>query len=98
MEQGQRSESAIGCAMLRAAHLLWDDPPKIFEDPFAMRLSGCENEAALRTELDRRGAELARRTSAEVALAFRRYSTAMPVMRSRYIEDEVEQAIGRGLS
>jgi hypothetical protein len=31
MEGGQPSDSAIGCAMLRAAHLLWDDPPKIFE-------------------------------------------------------------------
>jgi len=32
--------------MLRAAHLLWDDPPKIFEDTLALRFSGCENEAA----------------------------------------------------
>jgi hypothetical protein len=46
-------------AMVRAAHLLWDDPPKIFEDTFALALSGCANEAALRERLDAHGAELA---------------------------------------
>jgi hypothetical protein len=30
------------------AHLLWDEAPKIFEDTFALRLCGCESEAALR--------------------------------------------------
>jgi hypothetical protein len=32
MENSQPSFTAIASAMLRAAHLLWDDPPKIFED------------------------------------------------------------------
>jgi hypothetical protein len=35
-------------AMLRAAHLLWDDPPKILEDTLVLRLCGFENAAALR--------------------------------------------------
>jgi hypothetical protein len=38
MEEGRPSFTAIGSAMLRAKHLLWDDPPKIFEDIFALRL------------------------------------------------------------
>jgi hypothetical protein len=32
MEEGQPSITAMLTAMFRAAHLLWDDPPKIFED------------------------------------------------------------------
>jgi len=43
--------------MMRAAHHLLDNPlldnpPKIFEDTFALRLSGCESEAALRAQVD----------------------------------------------
>ena len=63
MEEGIPSATAIGCAMLRAAHLLWDDAPKILEDTLALRLSGCESEAALRAQLDRMDAEAARNTS-----------------------------------
>jgi O-methyltransferase involved in polyketide biosynthesis len=32
------STTALGAAGLRAAHLLLDDPPPIFEDPLALRL------------------------------------------------------------
>jgi methyltransferase (TIGR00027 family) len=76
--------------MVRAAHLLWDDPPKIFEDTFALRLCGYENEAALRVQLDR--------LSAETSPTFIRYARVTVVMRSRYVEDEVNRAIGRGVS
>jgi methyltransferase (TIGR00027 family) len=98
MEEGKPSFTAIGSAMLRAAHLLWDDPPKIFEDTFALRLSGCESEAALHAELDRVDAETARSTSSEFALSLRRHITGMLVMRSRHVEDELEEAIVRGVS
>jgi hypothetical protein len=37
MEEGNPSATAILIAMLRAAHLLWDYPPKIFEDTLALR-------------------------------------------------------------
>jgi len=52
MEEGRSSFTAVTSAMLRAAHLLWDDPPKIFKDTFALRLSGCESEAVLRAVLN----------------------------------------------
>jgi hypothetical protein len=52
MEEGKASVTAEIIAMFRAAHLLWDDRPKIFEDTLALQLSGCENEAALRVQLD----------------------------------------------
>src|SRR5262245_18970318 len=32
MEEGRPSITAIASAMVRAAHLLWDDDPKIFQD------------------------------------------------------------------
>ena len=98
MEEGTPSVTAMLMALFRAAHLLWDDPPKIFEDTLALRLSGCESEAGLRAQLDRLDAEVARSTGPDVALIGRRFVTALVVMRSRYLEDEVDQAIGRGVS
>jgi methyltransferase (TIGR00027 family) len=98
MEEGQPSSTALGAAMLRAAHLLWDDPPKIFEDTFALRLSGCENEAALQVQLDRLAAEFARRSSPDLAQIALRYLRAEVIMRSRYVEGEVDRAIKRGIS
>ncbi len=98
MEEGRPSATAMIVAMYRAAHLLWDDPPKIFEDTLALRLSGCESEAALRAELDRLDAEVARSSTPDFAVSSRRSVTATVVMRSRYLEDEVDQAIGREVS
>jgi hypothetical protein len=60
VEEGTPSITAIGSAMVRAAHLLWDDAPKIFEDTFALRLCGCDSEAALRAQFDRLHAQLER--------------------------------------
>ncbi len=52
MEEGQRSLTAIGSAMMRAAHLLIDDDPKILRDELAVGLSGFESETALRAALE----------------------------------------------
>jgi methyltransferase (TIGR00027 family) len=84
-------------AMVRAAHLLWDDPPKIFEDTLALRLSGCETESALKVRLDQFDAEIARSTSLDFARISRRSLTAMVVMRSRYVEDELDEAVAKGV-
>jgi methyltransferase (TIGR00027 family) len=98
MEEGKPSVTAVLVAMYRAAHLLWDNPPKIFEDTLALRLSGCESEAALRVQFDRLEAEVARSTSPDIALIGRGPGTATFVMRSRYLEDEVDKAVGKGVS
>jgi methyltransferase (TIGR00027 family) len=95
MEEGRPSSTAQVVAIFRAAHLLWDDLPKILEDTFALRLSGCENEAALRVQFDRLAAESINPDFAQIAL---RYMRGLVVMRSRYVEDEVSQAIKRGIS
>jgi hypothetical protein len=52
MEQGRPSFTAMVSAMLRAAHLLWDDPPKIFEEAFAFPLSEWTGEVAFRDRFD----------------------------------------------
>ena len=98
MEEGKPSASAVFSAMLRAAHLLWDQPPKIFEDTLALQLSGCESEAALKARMDQLEAEAARNTNPDFALTIRRSATAAVVTRSRYLEDEVEQAVRRGVA
>jgi methyltransferase (TIGR00027 family) len=84
--------------MLRAAHLLWDDEPKIFADTLALELSGCADEAVLRARLDRIAAEAAHSSSPALARTFLRTATAQIVVRSRYVEGELEQAVRHGVS
>ena len=71
MEEGRPSATAIMAAMVRAAHLLWDEDPKVFQDPLALGLSGVENEAALHATFEAIRAEIARRSTLEVALRAR---------------------------
>ena len=47
----QASITAIGAALMRAAHLFLDGEPKIFRDELAMRFGGYEDEAAFRDYL-----------------------------------------------
>lgn len=47
MEKGQPSTIAISSAMMRAAHLLIDDEPKILRDELALSLSGLKDQEAL---------------------------------------------------
>jgi methyltransferase (TIGR00027 family) len=98
MEEGRPSSTAMLTAMLRAAHLLWDDHPKIFEDTFALALAGCANEAALRERLDARSAELAARGGRDLAQAALQLLRSQMVGRSRYVEDELTKALKRGVA
>lgn len=98
MEEGRPSATAMISAMARAAHLLWDQPPKIFEDTLALQLSGCESETALKAQMDQLEAEVARTTNPDFAITARRSVTAAVVTRGRYLEDEVDQAVRQGVS
>jgi methyltransferase (TIGR00027 family) len=73
MEEGRASTTAMIAAMIRAAHLLWDDAPKIFQDPLALGLSGVESPGALqatrRTMQDNYAGVLVRQRYAEDELA-----------------------------
>ena len=93
MEEGKPSATALFSAMVRAAHLLWDQPPKIFEDTLALQLSGCESEAVLKAQVAQLEAEVARTTNPDFAQTALRSVTAAVVTRSRYLEDEVDQAV-----
>jgi methyltransferase (TIGR00027 family) len=98
MEEGRPSFTAIVSAMVRAAHLLWDDPPKIFEDTFALPLSRCAGEVALRERFDAVLAEFAAKAGRDLAQATLSYARCPVVMRSRYVEDELDQEIKRGVA
>ena len=98
MEEGRPSVTAMLTAMLRAAHLLWDDPPRIFEDSFALALSGCANEVELRERVGAFLAELAAKADLKVAVSIFDSFRFSVVLRSRYVEDELAQAIARGVA
>ena len=98
MEEGRPSATAIGAAIVRAAHLLLDDDPKIFQDPLALSLSGAESEAALHATYEARQAAWARRSTPEHAQALARYSRADMTMRQRYTEEALGQALERGVA
>ena len=97
MEEGRPSASAIGVAMLRAAHMILDVDPKIFQDPLALKLSGVETEAALRAALNTLHADLAQRLTPDRAHALFRWMRANSMMRQRYAEDELGKALERGV-
>jgi methyltransferase (TIGR00027 family) len=98
VEEGKPSATALFSAMLRAAHLLWDQPPKIFEDTLALQLSGFESEAALKAQMDHLEAEVWGTTNPDFALIARQSVRAAVITRSRYLEDEVDLAVRRAVS
>src|SRR6185295_8012621 len=81
---GEPSRTARGAALHRAAHQLLEVPP-VFEDPLALRIFGAEGVSWLGRNLDRY-----RSNSSRAMRAFL-------VMRSRYAEDELAQAVARGV-
>lgn len=97
MEEGRPSWTAIGSAMIRAAHLVLDDEPKILRDELALRLSGNGDEATLRTQLQGMQAEVAARSNPEVAQTLLQFLRTIMTVRARYVEDGLEEAIQRGV-
>src|SRR5262249_30634293 len=101
MEDGRPSQTAIGAAMARAAHLLLDDDPKIFQDHLAFSLSGVESEAALLAIHGATQADLARRITLEPTQArarYFRYFRAFATLRQRYTEEALGKALERGVA
>lgn len=83
MHEARPSHTAEMVAMRRAAHQVFDGDPKVFTDPLALRIIGPEAEARMR----------ARRQQHPFAKAGR----ALIVARSRFAEDELARAVGRGV-
>jgi methyltransferase (TIGR00027 family) len=97
MEEGRPSATSMIAALSRAAHLLLDGEPKVLHDDLALSLSGAENESTLRAILNTFVAEVAQRTDPEFAQGVFNLYRAFVVMRNRYAEDALEQAIARGV-
>ena len=86
MEEGTPSATALLPAILRAAHQVLDDEPRILEDPLAVGLFDRASEESIRA-----GRELYQRDWMRLVRAFF-------VMRNRYAEDVLAGAIQSGTS
>jgi methyltransferase (TIGR00027 family) len=84
MKHDSPSRTAQSAAMRRAAHQLLDRPP-VFEDPYALRIIGPEAEVELRGADSRHSDPRSRGLRAFIAA------------RSRFSEDALAEAAGRGL-
>ena len=83
--ENRPSETALRVAMRRAAHQILDDP-KVFDDPLALRILGLENGSAQQRDpkwLDE--------------TPYSRVLRASLAARSRYAEDELHDAVKRGV-
>ncbi len=97
MRRGRRSRTAEATAVLRAAHQVIDQSPRVLEDPFALRLLDPAARWALVPSLGPRrllgpllDRQLRRWGTRRPALGSRRIR-AQVVVRSRYVEDRLEQ-------
>jgi len=84
IEEGRPSRTALATARHRAVHQLLENP-LVFDDPLALRIIGADEALAMRASL-----ELERATGARAMRAFL-------VMRSRYAEDRLADAVARGV-
>ena len=78
------SGTAIAVAMLRAAHQVLDDDPKILVDPLAIGLVPGSREEELRANAE------------TLQTPYLRAIRAILVMRSRYVEDVLREVIASG--
>src|ERR1700722_14335216 len=83
MLKARPSKTAMRVAVRRAAHQLLDRP-RVLDDPIALPIIGREAAAKLETEQANKGFRVARNFRAFMAV------------RSRYAEDQLAGAIGRG--
>ncbi len=87
MEPNQAaSQTALGTAYLRAAHQLLDAEPKLIDDPIAVALLGPDASARIQANV-----AAYRNPGAEAARAH-------VVLRSRFAEDRLAEAVDRGVT
>jgi methyltransferase (TIGR00027 family) len=98
LEKEPKSFTAIMAAMMRAAHMVLDSEPKIFSDPFALRLSGAEDHEELLSTLNALQRAVMANFGQELTQALFKYLRSVTTMRSRYTEDELSQAIDCGVT
>jgi methyltransferase (TIGR00027 family) len=86
MKAGTASRTAVSAAAMRAAHLHLYSGAKIFEDAYALALSGIETTERLRAVIESGPTPDAARVAAYFAL------------RHRYAEDRLKAALARGVN
>ena len=86
MQQKTASRTALATAYMRAAHQLLDPPPRVLEDPTAVAVLGPGAEQSIK--------ESAARSQTPEGRALR----AHMVLRSRFAEDRLAAAVGRGVT
>jgi methyltransferase (TIGR00027 family) len=85
-EERGASQTAVGVAMLRAVHQLFDGEPRVLDDTVVVRLLGAEVVAHIR--------ERAQSYQGERAVALRGHV----LLRSRFAEERLELAVRRGVT
>jgi methyltransferase (TIGR00027 family) len=86
LETAKPSRTALGVAICRASHQLYDAAPRVFEDPVAVPILG----EVHRASLEAYGAAMQERF--ELGLR------ARILMRSRYAEDKLAVAVAQGMT
>ena len=84
MERDSPSLTANRVAMRRAAHQILDDP-KVLDDPIALKIIGVQIASEIRAAPE------------QFETSVSRYLRAFLVARSRYTEDELSEAVKRGV-
>src|SRR5208282_4352387 len=85
MPERNSSRTALGVAVLRAVHQLLDDEPKILHDPIAVRLLDADVLQQIQSNPARAHEPLTKGLRAHL------------VLRSRYAEERMAQAVQRGV-
>ena len=85
MSERKASETALGVAVLRAVHQMMDGEPKILNDPVIVQMLEEETRARIQTH-----PEL-------YQLPHRRALRSRVLIRSRFAEDQLAEAVTRGV-
>ncbi len=86
MKEDRSSDTALGVTAIRAVHQLLDDAPHILEDPVSLRLLGDEAIRAILQAPEKYMSMQSKGLRSHV------------VLRSRYAEDHLEQAVRAGIT
>lgn len=86
MQSALPSNTALRVALRRAAHQLYDPPPRIFDDPIAVPILGRKYLPELH------------KTATRIQKPFSAALRAFLVARSRYAEDQLARAVSRGVT
>ncbi|MFI5233904.1 MAG: class I SAM-dependent methyltransferase [Gemmatimonadales bacterium] len=86
MAERSASKTAVGVAILRAAHQLLDGEPKVLDDTVVVALLGAEAEAGIRAAPER--------FREPRAMALRSHV----LLRSRFAEERLREAVARGVT